>query len=194
MTSSFRIRLGALVLLAGTLPALSAETVEPSAREEGQRAVRSGQIKIDRPVGSTTEAPAQVIATMNTDDWMETARASGYTDLVLREGSDPKTKQEKVIDGKSGGVDVALNLYGCEDDGECSGMAFTAYFGKQEDVGPKMINGYNSTHMAHLVAGEDGDLTLRFLVYFSHGVTKDYLADMAQVFGLSIKEAVEYKP
>ena len=169
------------MLMASAMPALSAQTTEPSVRVEVQRAIRLSQIKIDRPVGSGTgtgtgtDTGPKIIATMNTDEWIDAAQKSGFSDLTLREGSDRKTKAEKVIDGKSNGVDVALNLYGCEDDGQCSGMAFTAYFGKQDDVGPKLINGYNETHMAHLVASEKGELTLRFLLYFSQGVTKEYL-------------------
>lgn len=194
MTSSFRIRLAGLLLVAGTWPALSAEPAGSLVGEVAEKAVRAGQIQLDRPVGESPESSPKAIGTMNADDWIETAGASGYSDLALREGSERSTKAEKVIDGKSNGVDVALNLYGCEDDGECSGIAFTAYFGIQQDVGPKMINGYNETHMAHLVAAENGELTLRFLLYFSQGVTREYLGDMAQVFGLSIKEALDYKP
>lgn len=143
--------------------------------------------------GSPPAQPAQpaagIVRGTNPELTVQALKSVGYSDVEFVEVNDARQVQAKV-----NGVTIRVYHYGCENN-VCSSVAFYTSFGKQQQIDANYINAWNrEKRFAKLYVESNGALSFDMDVHFTGGVSQEYLASSARLFGTLLKVLFEFKP
>jgi hypothetical protein len=155
------------------------------------------QPRIGPGSGGSGTPPAQqpappagaIVRGTNPEFTVQSLKSVGYSDVELVTVNDAKQVQAKV-----NGVTIRVYHYGCENN-VCSSVAFYTSFGKQQQIDSNYINAWNrEKRFAKLYLEANGALSFDMDVHFTGGVSQEYLASSAKLFGTLLKVLFEFKP
>jgi len=185
---NFRMSLARLTMVLGCVCGLLLVQIAPP----GQGAKAQPRIGPGSGTGTPqqpTPPAAGIMRGTNPEFTAQSLKSVGYTEVEFVDVNDAKQVQAKV-----NGVTIRVYHYGCESN-VCSSVVFYTTFGKQQQIDANYINAWNrEKRFAKLYVEANGALSFDMDVHFTGGVSPEYLASSAKLFGTLLKVLFEFKP
>jgi hypothetical protein len=140
--------------------------------------------------GQQQASPAGLITKITAEQTAEIMTKAGYTDVKIINGN----QGTRHVGGKAGETPVFAIHAGCEN-GACSTVTFTVYFGKQESIDLNYMNAWHTAwRFTKLYRDKDNDIVFDMDVPLLTGVTPDYFTSASILFVNMLKKVMEFKP